>query len=41
MGSLSGVKIKDTFGLLLKMATSQLSATEEVVQDGAGNNSAL
>jgi hypothetical protein len=41
MGSLSGVKIKDTFGILLKMATSQLSATEEVVQDGAGNNSAL
>tara|TARA_R110000796_G_scaffold66718_2_gene153279 strand:- start:9180 stop:10109 length:930 start_codon:yes stop_codon:yes gene_type:complete len=41
MGSLSGVKIKDTFGILLKMATSQLSATEEVVQDGAGNDSAL
>ena len=41
MGSLSGTKIKDTFGLLLKMATSTVSASEQVVQDGEGNNTAL
>jgi hypothetical protein len=41
MASLSGTKIKDTFGLLLKMATSTVSASEQVVQDGEGNNTAL
>lgn len=41
MGSLSGSKIKDTFGLLLKLATSTVSASEQVVQDGEGNNTAL
>ncbi len=41
MGSLSGTKIKDTFGLLLKLATSTVSASEQVVQDGDGNNTAL
>lgn len=41
MGSLSGTKIKDTFGLLLKLATSTVSASEQVVQDGEGNNTAL
>ncbi len=41
MASLSGNKIKDTFDKLLKLESSQLSATEQVVEDGAGNNSAL
>jgi len=41
MGSLSGTKIKDTFGLLLKLATSTVSASEQVVQDGEGTNTAL
>jgi hypothetical protein len=41
MASLSGSKIKDTFGLLLKLATSTVSASEQVVQDGEGNNTAL
>lgn len=41
MGSLSGTKIKDTFGLLLKLATSTVSASEQVVQDGEGNATAL
>jgi hypothetical protein len=41
MGSLSGTKIKDTFGLLLKLANSAVSASEQVVQDGEGTNTAL
>ncbi len=41
MASLSGNKIKDTFDKLLKLESAQLSATEQVVEDGAGNNSAL
>ena len=41
MATLSGTKIKDTFSLLLKMATSAASSAEQVVQDGAGNNTAL
>lgn len=41
MGSLSGTKIKDTFGLLLKLATSAVSSSEQVVQDGDGNATAL
>lgn len=41
MASLSGNKIKDTFGLLLKLATATASTTEQYVQDGEGNNTAL
>ena len=41
MATLSGTKIKDTFSLLLKLATSAASSAEQVVQDGAGNNTAL
>jgi hypothetical protein len=41
MASLSGSKIKDTFGILLKFATSTVSASEQVIQDGEGNNTAL
>jgi hypothetical protein len=41
MATLSGTKIKDTFSLLLKMASSAASSSEQVVQDGAGNNTAL
>lgn len=41
MASLSGNKIKDTFGLLLKLASAQVSASEQVVEDGAGNSTAL
>ena len=41
MASLSGSKIKDTFNLILKMATTALSGTKQSVQDGDGNNSAL
>ena len=41
MASLSGTKIKDSFNILLKMATSTLSGTKQSVQDGDGNNSAL
>lgn len=41
MASLSGTKIKDTFNIILKLATSALSGTKQSVQDGDGNNSAL
>lgn len=41
MATLSGTKIKDAFSLLLKMATSTASSAEQVVQDGAGNDTAL
>lgn len=41
MATLSGTKIKDTFSLLLKLATSAASSAEQVVQDGAGNATAL
>jgi hypothetical protein len=41
MASLSGNKIKDTYNLLLKLETSEVSASEQVVEDGAGNNTAL
>ena len=41
MASLSGNKIKDTFNLLLKLQSSEASATEQVVEDGAGNDTAL
>jgi hypothetical protein len=41
MASLSGSKIKDTFNLILKTATTALSGTKQSVQDGDGNNSAL
>ena len=41
MASLSGSKIKDTFGLLLKLASSTASSSEQVVQDGEGNATAL
>lgn len=41
MGSLSGNKIKDTYNLLLKLESAEVSASEQVVEDGAGNNSAL
>tara|TARA_R100001509_G_scaffold141702_2_gene96833 strand:- start:3573 stop:4547 length:975 start_codon:yes stop_codon:yes gene_type:complete len=41
MASLSGNKIKDTYTQLLKLESAEVSATEQVVEDGAGNNSAL
>ena len=41
MASLSGQKIKDKFDLLLKLESAQASATEQVVEDGAGNDTAL
>ena len=41
MGSLSGSKIKDTYSLLLKLESSAVSSSEQVVEDGAGNNTAL
>lgn len=41
MASLSGNKVKDTFGLLLKLATATASTTEQYVQDGEGNDTAL
>jgi hypothetical protein len=41
MASLSGSKIKDTFNLILKTATTALSGTKQSIQDGDGNNSAL
>ena len=41
MGSLSGNKIKDTFSLLLKLSSSSASSSEQVVEDGAGNSTAL
>ena len=41
MASLSGNKIKDTYNLLLKLESAEASATEQVVEDGAGNNTAL
>ena len=41
MASLSGSKIKDTYSLLLKLASSSASATEQIVEDGAGTSTAL
>ena len=41
MASLSGNKIKDTYSLLLKLASSSVSATEQIVEDGAGTSTAL
>ena len=41
MGSLSGNKIKDTYNLILKLESAEVSAAEQVVEDGAGNNTAL
>ena len=41
MGSLSGSKIKDTYSLLLKLASASVSASEQTVEDGAGNSTAL
>jgi len=41
MASLSGNKIKDTYNLLLKLESAAASASEQVVEDGAGNNTAL
>lgn len=41
MASLSGNKIKDTYSLLLKLASSSASATEQIVEDGAGTSTAL
>jgi hypothetical protein len=41
MGSLSGNKIKDTFSLLLKMSSAAVSSSEQIVEDGAGNSTAL
>lgn len=41
MASLSGNKIKDTYNLLLKLESSEVSSSEQVVEDGAGNNTAL
>jgi len=41
MASLSGQKIKDKFDLLLKLESAAASATEQVIEDGAGNNTAL
>jgi len=41
MASLSGNKIKDTYSLLLKLASSSVSATEQIVEDGGGTSTAL
>jgi len=41
MASLSGSKIKDTYSLLLKLASSSASATEQIVEDGSGTSTAL
>jgi len=41
MASLSGQKIKDKYDLLLKLESAQASATEQVVEDGAGNDKGL
>ena len=41
MASLSGNKIKDTYNLILKLESAEVSAAEQVVEDGAGNNTAL
>jgi len=41
MASLSGNKIKDTYNLLLKLESAEVSASVQVVEDGAGNDTAL
>ena len=41
MASLSGNKIKDTYNLLLKLESGEASSSEQVVEDGAGNGTAL
>src|SRR5210317_993976 len=41
MASLSGNKIKDTYNLILKLQSAEASSSEQVVEDGAGNDTAL
>ena len=41
MASLSGNKIKDTYNILLKLESGEASSSEQVVEDGAGNSTAL
>jgi len=41
MASLSGNKIKDTYNILLKLESGEASSSEQVVEDGAGNGTAL
>jgi len=41
MATLTGNKIKDTYNILLKLESGEASSSEQVVEDGAGNGTAL
>ena len=41
MGTLSGQRVKDAFGSLLKLDTGTATSTTKVIEDGAGNDTAL
>ncbi len=41
MGTLSGQRVKDAFGSLLKLETGTATSTTKVIEDGAGNDTAL
>ena len=41
MGTLSGQRVKDAFGSLLKMESGTATSTTKIIEDGAGNDTAL
>jgi hypothetical protein len=41
MGPLSGQRVKDAFGSLLKMESGTATSTTKIIEDGAGNDTAL
>ena len=41
MGTLSGQRVKDAFGSLLKLESGTATSTTKIIEDGAGNDTAL
>ena len=41
MGTLSGLRVKDAFGSLLKLESGTATSTTKIIEDGAGNDTAL
>jgi hypothetical protein len=41
MGTLSGQRVKDAFGSLLKMESGTATSSTKIIEDGAGNDTAL
>jgi hypothetical protein len=41
MGTLSGQRVKDAFGSILKMESGTATSTTKIIEDGAGNDTAL